>query len=283
MGYSTAFLHGAVKESMSFQAFGRMVGIGRFWSREDYEAERGDNDFDGKWGIWDDKFFPYAAEQINTLPEPFFATLFSLSSHHPFELPAGFDDGRYPEGTMPIHRMIAYSDDALRRMFAQMAEFDWYDNTLFVLTADHGSGADSEKYRKVPYNFAVPLLFFTPGGQLPAATDDRPAGHIDLMPTLLGLLGYDKPYFAFGNDLMADSLPRRTINYTLGAFNTVADSLVYLFNERDFTAVYDYRNDPEHLRNLSADFPADNADMRWTKAFIQQYYRHIKERRFTTD
>jgi phosphoglycerol transferase MdoB-like AlkP superfamily enzyme len=265
MGYTTAFLHGAVRESMSFQAFGRMVGVERFWSQEDYEAEHGKGDFDGKWGIWDHAFFPFIAQQVNTLPEPFFATMFSLSSHHPFILPAGYDDGRYPEGELPIQRMIAYSDDALRRMFAQMTEHEWFENTIFILTADHGSGADNERYRQVPYNFAVPLLFYSPGGWIPAGVDDRPAGHIDLMPTLLGMVGYEKPYFAFGQDLFAaDSAARRTINY-MGAFNAIADSGVYIFNEREFV--------PE----------APEADARWTKAFIQHYYQVLRGRDYTAE
>ncbi len=282
MGYTSAFLHGAVRESMSFQAFGRTVGVEHFWSQEDYEDEHGNGDFDGKWGIWDHAFFPFATEKVNTLPQPFFATMFSLSSHHPYILPAGFDDGRYPEDELPIRHMIAYSDDALRRMFAQMAEYEWFERTIFIITADHGSGADSEKYRKVPYNFAVPLLFYSPGGLIPSGVDERPAGHIDGMPTLLGMLGYDKPYFAFGRDLFADPQPGRTINY-LGAFNTITDSLLYLFNEREFTEVFDYRNDPLQTRNLAGEIPAENSEERWTKAFIQQYYKHLKNRDYTAE
>lgn len=279
-GYSTAFLHGAVRESMSFQAFGKMVGVEHFWSQENYEEENGRSDFDGKWGIWDHKFFPFIAEKVNTLPQPFFATMFSLSSHHPFQLPAGFDDGRYPEGPLPIQRMFGYSDEALRHMFEQMSRNEWYENTIFIITGDHGAGSDNEKYLKVPYNFAVPLLFYSPGGLLPQGSDERPAGHIDVMPSVLGLTGYDKPYFAFGQDLFADSLPRRTMNY-MGAFNTIADSLVYIFNEHDFVEVFDYRRDPLQRDNLAGRQAADNEDERWTKAFIQQYYRHVKNRQYT--
>lgn len=282
MGYTTAFLHGAVKESMSFQAFGKTVGVENFWSQEDYEAEHGKNHFDGKWGIWDHYFFPFIAEKVNTLKLPFFATMFSLSSHHPFQLPDGYNDGRYPEGQLPIQRMIAYSDDALRRMFTQMSQNDWFANTIFIITADHGSGADNEKYRKVPFNFGVPLLFYSPGGLIPPGSDERPAGHIDLMPTLLGMLGYDKPYFAFGKDLFADPPACPTFNY-MGAFNTITDSLVYIFNEHDFVEVYDYRSDPLQQNNLAGQFPSDDEDMRRTKAFIQQYYKHVKNRKYTVE
>ncbi len=264
IGYTTAFGHGAVRESMSFQAFGRTTGVERFWSQEDYEAEHGRGDFDGKWGIWDHAFLPFITQKINELPQPFFATVFSLSSHHPFVLPAGFDDGRYPQGTLPIQKLIAYSDDALRRMFAQIADYEWFDNTIFVLTADHGSGADNEKYRRVPGHFAVPLLFYSPGGLIPQGSDERPAGHIDLMPTLLGMLGYEKPVFAFGQDLFAaDSAARRTINYLGGTFNAITDSGTYLFDGHAFS--------PE----------PPQADEGWTKAFIQQYYRHLRGRDYT--
>ena len=282
MGYSTAFLHGAVRASMSFVAFGKTVGVENFWSQEEYEAEHGTNDFDGKWGIWDHKFFPFIAEKVNTLPEPFFATMFSLSSHHPYILPAGFDDGRYPKGHVPNHQMYGYSDEALRHMFEQMSRNEWFDNTIFIITADHGYTADNEKYLKVPYNFGVPLLFYSPGGLFPQGSDERPAGHIDVMPTVLGMTGYDKPYFAFGQDLFADSVAGRTINY-MGAFNTIADSLVYIFNDRDFVEVFEYRTDPMQQHNLAGQFQENNADMRWTKAFIQQYYKHVKNRKYTVE
>jgi hypothetical protein len=59
--------------------------------------------------------------------------------------------------------------------------------------------------------------------------------------------------------------------------------LVYLFNEQEFVEVFDYRTDPLQTRNLAGEFPADNADMRWTKAFIQQYYRHLKNRDYTAE
>lgn len=279
MGYATAFMHGAVKESMSFQAFGKTVGVEHFWSQEDYEALYGKKDFDGKWGIWDDRFFPFIADRVNELPQPFFATMFSLSSHHPFQLPAGFENRGYPEGALPLHRMMAYSDEALRHMFERMAQNDWYENTIFVFTADHGSGADNEKYKQVPYNFGVPIVFYSPGGLMGKGADERPAGHIDLMPTLLGMLGYEKSYFAFGEDLFADSGAGRTMNY-MGAFNTIADSLVYIFDEHNFVEIYDYRTDPLQQHNLAPDFEADDASMRWTKAFIQQYYKHVKERTY---
>ncbi|MCD7963805.1 MAG: sulfatase-like hydrolase/transferase [Rikenellaceae bacterium] len=277
MGYTTAFLHGAVKESMSFVAFGNQAGVQKFVSREEYEKENGKNDFDGKWGIWDHKFFPFAAKNIDELQEPFFATMFSLSSHHPFRLPAEFE-GRYPEGKMPIHKMIAYSDEALRNFFTQVSTYDWFDNTIFIITGDHGSGADNEKYLKTPYNFSIPILFYSPSMDL-RGESYRAAGHMDIMPTLLALFGYEEPFFAFGKNLFSDRTPDRTINY-MGSFNTITDSLLYIFNERDLSAVYNYRTDPLQENNILDEFQEPDSVLIWTKAFIQQYYKHIKERNY---
>ncbi|MDR2936542.1 MAG: sulfatase-like hydrolase/transferase [Rikenellaceae bacterium] len=281
LGYSTAFMHGAVRESMSFVAFGKSVGIEHFWSREEYEEENGHGDFDGLWGIWDHKFLPYAGTKLGTLSQPFFATLFTLSSHHPYKLPADFE-GRYPEGAMEIHRMIGYSDDALRRLFAQLSRHDWYESTIFILTADHGSGADNEKYRQVPYDHAVPLIIYSPAGWL-RGDDTRPAQHIDLMPTLLGLLGYDKPYFAFGKDLFESPAPGYSINYAGGVFNTISDDYLYRFDEHRLVGVFDYLEDPLGKHNLLERFGGEVPAVRWTEAFIQQYYSHIRNRSFTVE
>ncbi len=278
MGYSTAFMHGAVRQSMSFVAFGKAAGVQRFFSREDYQAEMGSDGFDGLWGIWDHKFLPYAADKLGTLPQPFFATIFTLSSHHPYILPEGFE-GRYPEGKMPIQKMIAYSDEALRNFFAQVSRQKWFANTVFVITADHGSGADNEKYRQAPYTNAVPLLFYDPSGSL-RGDDMRPAQHIDLMPTLLGMLGYGEPYFAFGRDLLDVRASGYAITYTGGVFNAVTDSLIYRFDRKNIVGVYDFRRDPAQRCNLAGPDSGNERPAVWMKAFIQQYYSHIRHRDF---
>ena len=86
-GYATAFFCGSAAGSMGFGAYARSAGIERLYSREDYEARHGRDDFDGYWGIWDEPFLQYAGEEMSALPEPFFAALFTLSSHHPFVVP----------------------------------------------------------------------------------------------------------------------------------------------------------------------------------------------------
>lgn len=277
MGYQTLFFHGAVRESMSFVAFGQRAGVRTFYSREDYERERGTGDFDGQWGIWDHKFLPFVAEKLNETPRPFFATLFTLSSHHPFRLPPGFE-GRFPEGKLPIHRVISYSDGALREFFRTVSKAPWFRNTLFILAADHGSGADNDKYRSVPYNYGIPILFYYPGGELKGRHEGA-AQHLDIMPTVLRMVGYDRPFFAFGRDVFNDPDAGFAINYFGGAFNYITDSVRYVFNEKEVLGAYRYREDVSGKRPLPPG-PADSVRVERMKAFIQQYYKRLQERNF---
>lgn len=278
LGYTTVFLHGAARTSMSFVAFGEMAGIEKFYSREDYEERYGKGDFDGKWGIWDHKFMPFVEECLNELPQPFFATFFSLSSHHPFILPPGMEN-RFPEGKEPVDRVIAYSDYALSELFKKMEKEPWFDNTLFIITADHGSGADNEKYLSAPYNYAVPVFFYMPSAGL-AGRDNTVMAHVDIMPTLLAMLGYDKPFFAFGRDVInvPESQPF-VVNYNGNVYNVVTDSLMYQFSDKELVGVYNYRTDYLKKDNLK-DEPDITVEEERYKAYIQYYYLALKNHKY---
>jgi phosphoglycerol transferase MdoB-like AlkP superfamily enzyme len=282
MGYSTAFFHGGVRETMGFVSFGKTAGIDNFYMREDYESEMGTDDFDGKWGIWDHKFMPYLHKKLNVMSgqgKPFFATFFSLSSHHPYAVP---DDlaNKFTEGTLPIHRVIRYSDYALKEFFNSIKNEPWYNNTLFIITADHSSGADSKKFSKQPYEYSIPLMFFKPGSSF-VGVDDRVIQHMDVMPTLLGMLDYDKPYFAFGADHFnpEQSKGHFAINFANGVYNCSADDYCYFFNEKDLINKFDYRKDPLGKRNLMPKKGTeDDPTLKRIKAFLQEYSLHVKNR-----
>lgn len=278
-GYTSEFLHGAVSTSMSFVAFGEMSGIERFVSREDYEAAYGTNDFDGKWGIWDHKFFPFAVEEINKLPQPFYATLFTLSSHHPFGLPEDIDPARFPDGRLPIHRTIRYSDWALSEFFRKASHQPWYRNTIFILLADHTSGAVTEKYNSVPYNKQIPILIYTPSGIF-RGTNDRIVSQADIMPTLLHLLGSDAPYFAFGSDMFSAESHAPVVFYADNAFDMVTDSLLYVLSDDGPVGVYDYKNDYRQQHNLLDETRHAEA-FRRMEAYVQQYYKALSDRKYT--
>lgn len=141
-GYSTAFFCGSEHGSMGFGAYARSAGVERLVSREDYEDRHGKGDFDGYWGIWDEPFLQFTGEELSRTPEPFFATLFTLSSHHPFVVPAQYED-KLPAGYTKLHKGVAYVDNAFRLFFERFGSEEWFRRTIFVFVADHVSSENS--------------------------------------------------------------------------------------------------------------------------------------------
>lgn len=267
-GYSTVFFCGSEHGSMGFGAYARSAGIERLVSREDYEARHGKGDFDGYWGIWDEEFLQFAGEELSSLHEPFFASLFTLSSHHPFVVPERYA-ATLPKGYTRIHRGVAYDDMAFRRFFERFGGEAWFRRTIFVFVADHVS---SEKFapdtREYPGNMHIIGFLYTPDGALRGEVDDI-VQQLDIMPTLLGLTGNDAPYFAFGRDVLNEpGRPRWSVSYD-GRFRALTDRGIVSFDDTDDRQT---QGPP-----VSA---ADSLPGRF-RALVQQYYTRIEQKDYT--
>ncbi len=275
-GYATSFMHGASRESMSFVAFGKMAGVQQFVSREDYAKVYGGGDFDGKWGIWDDKFLPFVLDRLDAMPRPFMSTIFTLSSHEPFKVPPHME-GRFEEGALPIHKVMRYTDHALREFFREASTKPWFANTLFIMMADHGSGAEDARLLSAPYNHRIPIFFYMPSAGLKGRID-KTVSQLDIMPTLLAMLGYDGSVTAFGNDMFDSSEKGFAAGYFDGSFGVVEGGLFYRLSENGLTALYDLDSDPAKEHDIKE--RADPARVRFFEAYIQQYYHTVADRAF---
>ncbi len=266
-GYSTLFMCGSERGSMGFGAYARSSGVQELYSREEYEASRGVNDFDGYWGIWDEKFIDYAGEVLSQTPQPFFATLFTLTAHHPFVTPSEYDDV-LPSGYTKIHRGVAYDDMSFKKFYNKYQNQAWFDNTIFVFVADHVS---SEKYgdksKEFPGTHHIMGFIHTPDGALKGRYD-KPSQQIDIMPTLLGILGTDEPYFAYGRDVIHDTTTPWAVMFD-SKFKTVTHDAITEFDENEFNIIQ---------RSDSVAIAQDNKEVEQSlKALIQQYYTHIEK------
>lgn len=272
-GYSSAFYHGAQRNSLALAGFAHKAGFQQEFSRESYGNE---SDFDGTWGIWDEPFLQYFKDGIGKLPEPFLATVFTLSSHHPFAVPEQYE-GVFEPGTMPIHRCIRYSDHAIRRFFEEARKQPWYENTLFVITGDHTSRTDAPEYLTLNGVFTIPILFYTPDGSLKGLREGI-AMQLDIKPTVLSYLGYDKPSVSFGCDLLSTAdEDTYAINYQNGTYLYYRQGYQLQFDGEQSIALYHFTEDRLLEKNLLESDPARAADMEYRlKALIQQFnYRLI--------
>jgi uncharacterized sulfatase len=189
-GYHTSMFHGAPKGTMYFDAIARMAGIREFYSMERYPAAWRDRDFDGHWGLYDEPFLRFTAEELGRLPQPFFSTIFTISTHQPYRVPPHLVDS-LPAGTQEIHRSVRYVDQSLGRFFAYARTQPWYDHTLFVITGDHTQSLRGAAFETPLGRYMVPLLLFQPGRPLPPTDPDRITQHVDILPTLLDVAGID--------------------------------------------------------------------------------------------
>lgn len=249
-GYTTAFFHGAPNGSMGFQAFARAAHFNRYYGMDEYNGE---DAFDGTWAIWDEEFLQFFAHTMDTLPQPFLTTVFTASSHHPFKIPTRYE-GHFPKGTIPLHQCVAYTDFALRRFFDYASQQPWFDNTLFVLTADHTNQLTTPEYRNTRGLFAVPIAFYSPARLAPDVRSQGAVSQIDIMPSVLNFLGYEKPYFAFGEDCLTQ--PKKhpwAVIYNHPLFEILSPESEVVLNERTPA------NEEEEVM------------LQYLKAFIQQY------------
>ena len=280
-GYTTAFFHGAENGSMGFQAFARATGFQRYYGRTEYDADTrfgGERDFDGTWAIWDEPFLQFYATTMSDMQQPFMTAVFTASSHHPFVVPEAYRDSLHLEGH-PMHTCIRYVDMALRRFFATAQQQPWYDSTIFVITADHTNISEHDLYLTDIGRYRVPVIFFDPSGTLPVGTLQGTAQQIDIMPTILGALRYNRPYIAYGKDLLHPSKGDDwAVNYNNGIYQYVEGDYLLQHDGTTIKAFYNLATDPLMQQNLKAQPEVQQrlSEMeRRLKAIIQSYMQRM--------
>jgi phosphoglycerol transferase MdoB-like AlkP superfamily enzyme len=280
-GYRTMFFCGSNHGSMGFGAYARQVGVKELYSRENYEQAHGKEAFDGYWGIWDEEFMQYMGEVLSEAEQPFFSTMFTLTSHHPFVIPERYA-GEFPEGKTAVHKCVGYVDEAFRRFFARYENEEWFRNTLFVFVADHVSSEKfSEEFRHSPADYRIFGFMYAPDSAL-FGEHRQVVSQIDIMPTMLGLMGYNKPYFAFGRDVFGEhrDIPM-AVNYDNNLFQAITKEFLVTFDENEIVGVY-AKDDITLSNNLVGE--VDMAEVeRDLKAFIQSYYARVEAKDYLAD
>ena len=281
-GYETAFFHGAQRGSMGFQAFANATGFQEYYGREDFDADSrfgNDDDFDGTWAIWDEPFLQYYAAKMSEMKEPFMTAVFTASSHHPYVVPEKYKDV-YPEEGIIIHKCIRYTDMAIRKFFERASHEPWFKNTIFVLTSDHTNLSDHAYYQTDLGGFCSPIIIYEPGnGARIPEIQDKIAQQIDILPTVMGMLHYPKPYFAFGIDLFNTKAEDTwAVNYLNGVYQFVKKDHVLQFDGEKTVGVYAL-NDSLMRNNLNGHLPYQPWMEQELKAIIQQYMSRMVEDR----
>lgn len=202
-GYNTSFFHGGIKGTMGFFSFSKKAGFKNYYGMEEFNNKAY---YDGSWGIYDAPFIKYFAGQLNKIEEPFLSTFFSISSHHPYTLPENYIKNNFKKDQhIGMLETIKYSDDALKNFFSIVKQEKWFKNTIFIITADHTSPVShNKKYKNKIGKYAIPMVIYNGDNSL-VGKNNTIVQQIDIMPTILDLLNYNKPFFSFGKSMLTKS------------------------------------------------------------------------------
>lgn len=163
--------------------------------------------------------------------------IFSLSSHHPYTIPDAYKN-KYKKGPLEILESIQYADEALKDFFAYAQTQPWYENTLFVITADHTQKNILPEFDNELGRFRVPLMIYHPKMNWPKLDLEMPVQHIDILPSVLDFLGVENKF----KILLSESVFKPTPDKTVLLFN---DNLYYQVG-RQFVSVWDKHGEFRH-------------------------------------
>ena len=283
-GYYTAFYHGAPNGSMGFLNFSKLAGFEDYYGMTEYCNDtrfNAMNDFDGHWAIWDEEFLQFYAKSMNEIPQPFVTACFTATSHNPFRIPEKYKE-RFQEGPQPITKCIQYTDNAIRNFFNTMKKYPWYENTVFVITADHTNQTLSHEYTTDRNVFKVPILFYHPGSNIKKISQ-KLVCQTDITPSILDYLGFDEPYIAFGNSFFSqtDTLGY-VVNYSEPLYQISKGEFFLQFDGQKETGFFKPETDIFLKDNLIGTYKEEEDEMlKLLKAEIQQYHERMIENRLT--
>ena len=223
-GYSTSFYHGAKEGSMGFKSFTKAIGIDDYYGLESYPNPA---HFDGNWGIWDHHMLNFFGKSLAKQKQPFFSTVFTLTSHHPYKTPkVGFKN--LQSGLEPLCKTISYTDQSLRSFFKRYCKSSWFENTLFVITADHVGPTRQNNFQTLDWRYRIPIAFYHPKIKIPYPNKGVVFQQIDILPTLLDLLGIERPKFQLGSSCYDDNQSMKMVydNGNLISFNFDGTNLI---------------------------------------------------------
>lgn len=193
--YKTSFIYGGESHFDNMKRFFSNNGFEKIVDENDYENPV----FYGSWGASDEDLFNKAHDEFETYnpDQPFFSLVFTSSNHPPFD---------YPEGRIKVEgkekatvdNAVKYADFALGQYIEKARQSKYWNNTLFLIVADHSDKVYGSELVPIQ-RFQIPALIL--GADIPPVQFKAVSSQIDLLPTMLSLMGVNSTHPAIGRDL----------------------------------------------------------------------------------
>jgi phosphoglycerol transferase MdoB-like AlkP superfamily enzyme len=279
-GYYSAFFHGGTNGTMNFEPYCKQVGFDDYFGRSQYNN---DHDFDGNWGIFDEPFLQYTGKKMDEFQQPFVAAIFTLSSHHPFTIPDKYKS-RFTDSYLPILKSIEYADFSLQRFFHSIQDKTWFDNTIFVFSADHTAVSKDEFFNNAVGQFCIPIFIYEPNKE--GYKSSKIMQQTDILPSILDYLHYPNCSFAFGQSIYDSLQVRFSVHYRNGQYNLITDSLLATFDasQLKIKKLYNYKNDSLLKKNILKNENKKALLLQGLlRAYMQQYNNRMIQNKLQCD
>ncbi|RAU83254.1 sulfatase [Pontibacter arcticus] len=197
-GYATSFFYGGELEFANIKSFLRNGSYEKLIDKADFPSES----YNSKWGAHDHVLFERVLKDLNQEKKPFFSTVYTLSSHEPYEIPI---PAKFPGTTneAKFRNSVYYTDYALGNFIAEAKKQAWWQNTLVVLVADHGHPLPGEDANHERSKFHIPFILTGGAVAQKGLKIDALGSQTDIAPTLLAQLGLPYQDFKWGRNLLA--------------------------------------------------------------------------------
>jgi phosphoglycerol transferase MdoB-like AlkP superfamily enzyme len=259
-GYQTQFIYGGEAHFDNMRSFFTGNGVDQIVDQSQMQNPV----FTGSWGASDEDLFTAAHQQLTALHQqnkPFFSLIFTSSNHEPFEFPDGrIDLHQEPKNT--ANNAVKYADWAMGQFFKKAKQSEYWQDTLFLIVADHDNRVYGDNLIPVE-KFHIPGLIL--GADTQPELLKTLASQIDLAPTLLSMMGISSCHTMTGRDFTLDNTsPGRALvqfeNYfALMQQNQQQHELVILKpNGQAIDGIYQSRQKELHLSGQAASLADKN-------------------------
>ncbi|MCF8381746.1 MAG: sulfatase-like hydrolase/transferase [Bacteroidales bacterium] len=256
-GYYTAFYYGGDLNFANFRSYFTHPGMDQLVTMNDFPSEQNMQ----KWGVPDEFLFDKMSTDIDTIKQPFFVSCFSLSSHEPYDMPfdpvfeTNNNDGKSKNG-------FYYTDKCLGEFIDRAKSSDWWDNTLIVIIADHGSRFPGNTPNHLPVKFNIPMIWTGGAVNTPDSTVYTYCSQTDIPQTLLNQFDLPSNGYKFSKDILNEASNSFAMYFFNNGYGYLSDSvkLIYDINISDYIMIEggkaEEMKDPSkaYLQQLSKDF-----------------------------
>ncbi|MCO6494228.1 MAG: sulfatase-like hydrolase/transferase [Bacteroidetes bacterium] len=225
IGYNSSFYHGAANGTMGFESFLKKAGPIEYFGLDQYNGNR-NTDYDGNWGIYDHIYLHYYNKELEKKTQPYFSSIFTLSSHPPYKIPNNISP-LLPNLPNEMLKSIAYTDYSLKLFFEERAKSSDNQNTIYILIGDHTANSDNDYFYSAKGQMELFCMIYDPTGEIKPGVNNRIVQQLDMMPTILNLCNYPNSFFSLGNSFFDIKSTGRAFFEMYGSLHIVEDEHIY--------------------------------------------------------